>query len=62
MMFVAEEKQQGTEPCDVFRMAHTVETRGMYRPTVCWWGNLTTVGYLETLDVGGKIIVNWIFS
>jgi hypothetical protein len=60
MMFVAEGRQQDTEPCDVFRMAHTAETRGMY--TVCWWGNLTAVGYLETLDVDGNIILKWIFS
>ena len=59
-MFVAEGKQQDTEPCDVSRMAHTAETRGMY--TVCWWENLAAVGYLENLDVGGKIILNWIFS
>jgi len=60
MIFVVEGKQQDTEPCGVFRMAHTAETRGMY--TVCWWRNLTAVGYLETLDVDGKIILNWIFS
>jgi hypothetical protein len=60
MMFVAEGKQQDTEPCDVFRMEHTAETREMY--SVRWWGNLTAVGYLEILDVGGKIILNWIFS
>jgi hypothetical protein len=62
-MFVTEGKRQDTEPCDVFRMAHmahTAETRGMY--TVCWWGNLTAVSYLEALDVGEKIILNWIFS
>jgi len=25
-------------------------------------GNVMAVGYFETLDVDGKIILNWIFS
>jgi hypothetical protein len=27
-----------------------------------WWGDLTEGDHLEDRDVGGKIILNWIFK